>query len=364
MTENIHIPYYQKLDHHAKLTGELNQYTAQVEHLLQFYQQMVMTRTFDQKAIALQRTGRLGTYASSLGQEAIGTALGYAMAANDVLVPAYREYAAQFIRGVRMADILLYWGGDERGMAYRTAPEGTRQDLPISVPIATQTCHAAGVAYAMKLRKQKRACVCVLGDGASSKGDFYEAMNAAGVWQLPVVFIVINNQWAISLPRSKQTAARTLAQKGIAAGIAGEQVDGNDVMACYERFQQALSVAHDNKGPTLIEAITFRLSDHTTADDANRYRDAADVEKQWQYEPIRRLEALLKQTFNISAQQFESIHHQSTEQVDAEIAVYLDTPPQRPQSIFDHLYAQLPDALATQKKQLLQKVSAKPRRVL
>ena len=188
---------------------------------------MVLTRVFDKKAIALQRTGKMGTYPSSLGQEAISVAIGSVMQKDDVLFPYYREYGAQFLRGVTMTEIFQYWGGDERGMDYK----GPQKDFPICVPIATHAPHAVGVAYAMKLRKEPRVAVFVCGDGATSKGDFYEAMNAAGLWKLPVVFVVNNNQWAISVRREIQTGCQTIAQKAIAAGFDGEQVDGNDIVA-------------------------------------------------------------------------------------------------------------------------------------
>jgi len=195
--------------------------------LVELMRLMRLNRAFDAKAIALQRTGQLGTYASSLGQEASYTGIGYAMRPEDVLAPSYREHGACFVRGVPMADILLYWGGDEQGMAF----DEPRHDFPVSVPIATHVLHAAGAAYAFQYRGEPRVAVAVCGDGGTSKGDFYEAINVAGAWHLPCVFLVVNNQWAISVPRSKQTRAQTLAQKAVAAGIPGEQVDGNDVLA-------------------------------------------------------------------------------------------------------------------------------------
>ena len=205
------------------------------------------TRLFDEKAISLQRRGQLGTYASSLGQEAIGTAIGSAMSEDDVLFPAYREYAAQFFRGVTMTDILLYWGGNETGMNFK----GQRLDFPICVPIASQAPQAVGAAYAMKLRNEKRVAVCIIGDGATSKGDFYEAINAAGTWELPIVFVINNNRWAISMPRKTQTRAETLAQKAIAVGFPGEQVDGNDVIILKHRIDQAIHKARSGIGPSL-----------------------------------------------------------------------------------------------------------------
>ena len=198
-------------------------------------------QAFDAKAVSLQRTGRLGTYPSSLGQEAVAVGVGAAMRAEDVLLPCFREQGAQLMRGTTMVELLLYWGGDERGSDYAVP----RDDFPVSVPIGTHAPHAAGTAMAFQLRGDARVAVCAIGDGATSKGDVYEAMNFAGARRLPVVFVVNNNGWAISFPRAKQTAAETLAQKAIAAGMPGVQVDGNDVIAVRWAMEQALDRARN-----------------------------------------------------------------------------------------------------------------------
>jgi len=195
--------------------------------LVSLYRGMVLTRAFDLKAVSLQRTGRLGTYAVSLGQEAVSVGIASAMRAEDVVLPSYRDNGTLLWRGTKMEEILLFWGGDERG----SLSSGPAHDFPYCIPVGSQAPHAAGVAYAFKLRKEPRVAVCLFGDGATSKGDVWEAMNFAGVHKLPVVFVANNNQWAISVPLKLQTASETLAQKAIAAGFAGEQVDGNDVIA-------------------------------------------------------------------------------------------------------------------------------------
>ena len=249
------ITYTQFLDEAGRAVQGFPEELRDPATLRALYEVMVRTRAFDKKAIALQRTGQLGTFASSLGQEAIGAGVGAAMRPEDVLLPSYRDYAAQFSRGVTMTEVLLYWGGDERGMDY----QGPRRDFPICVPVASHTCHAAGVAFAMKYRGEARVAVAILGDGATSKGDFYEAINVAGVWRLPVVFVVNNNQWAISVSRRAQTAAETLAQKAIAAGIPGEQVDGNDVVAVRDRVGAAVERAREGQGASLVECLSYRL---------------------------------------------------------------------------------------------------------
>ncbi len=312
--------------------------------LLPLYRAMHVTRIFDTKAIALQRTGKLGTFASALGQEAIGVGVASAMRAEDVLVPSYRDHAAQFLRGVTMAECLLYWGGDESGSNFAVP----RDDFPICVPIATQVCHAAGAAYAFKLRGEARVAVCFLGDGASSKGDFYEGLNFAATWQAPMVVVINNNQWAISVPRDRQTAAQTLAQKAIAAGIEGCQVDGNDIVAVRQAAQAAIDKARAGGGPGLIEAISYRLGDHTTADDASRYRDPDTVEQQWANEPIARLRNYLLRLGEWDAKREEQLVKDCTDAVNAAVETYLATPPPTVAAMFEHLFAALPPSMQEQ----------------
>ena len=326
----------------------LPDWAADIDLLKTLYRAMVRVRAFDAKAVALQRTGRLGTYASSLGQEAVGTGAASAMRADDVLLPSFRDQAAQLVRGVTPLELLLYWGGDERGSDFA----GPRQDFPISVPVASHIPHAAGVALAFKLRRQPRAALCIFGDGATSKGDFYEALNMAGVWQLPLVLLVNNNQWAISVPRTTQSRAETLAQKAIAAGITGEQVDGNDILAVRHRVALALDKARAGGGPTLIEALTYRLGDHTTSDDARRYRDDATVSPHWPDEPIARLRLFLTARDAWSRADEEAAHAEAAAVVDAAVEAYLATPPRQAASMFDHLFATLPPCLAAQRAEL------------
>ncbi len=333
------------IDAEGRPMGDLPAWALGPANLVPHYRAMVLTRTFDAKAVALQRTGRLGTYASSLGQEAVGVGTASAMAADDVLLPSFRDQSAQLLRGVTPLELLLYWGGDERGSDFA----GPREDFPICVPVGTHAPHAAGVALAFALRKQKRASVCLLGDGATSKGDVYEALNMAGVWRLPLVMVVNNNQWAISVPRSAQSAAATLAQKAIAAGIEGEQVDGNDVIAVCDTVGRALARAREGGGATLIEAITYRLTDHTTADDAGRYRGEAEVSAHWHGEPIARLRAYLVALGAWSREDEEHALADAAATVDRAIAAYLATSPQPVTAMFDHMFANLPAALRVQR---------------
>jgi pyruvate dehydrogenase E1 component alpha subunit len=206
------------------------------------------------------------------------------------------------------------------------------------------------VALAMKLRHEPRVAVCCLGDGGTSKGDFYEAINLAGAMALPAIFVVVNNQWAISVPRRAQTAAATLAQKAIAAGIAGEQVDGNDVVAVAEAVRCAAERARAGIGATLIEAVTYRLGDHTTVDDARRYRDDAEVSRHWESEPIMRLRNYLAAERAWGKADEEELLERCTAETDAAAEQYLAVAPEAPTAMFDHLYAQLPAELAAQRQ--------------
>jgi len=343
------VRYTGYLDPNGVLTSELPEFAASRDAVIRLYRQMLLTRTFDAKAVALQRTGRLGTYASSLGQEAVGVGVGDAMYEDDVLLPTFREHGAQICRGVALTEMLLYWGGDERGSDFSVP----RQDFPISITVGGHAPHAAGVALACKLRGDRRAAVCIFGDGATSKGDVYEAMNLAGAWQLPVVFVVNNNQWAISVPRARQTAAETLAQKAVAAGFEGEQVDGNDVLAVRAVMRRAIDAARGNYQPHLIECLTYRLADHTTVDDASRYRDDAEVSEQWRNDPIARLRSYLSNALDWGRADEQALIAECHGLVEVAAQEYLDTPPQAAESMFDYLYAELPAALREQRERML-----------
>lgn len=250
---------------------------------------MIFMKLADQKANNLQRQGRMGTYASIRGQEAIQTATGMLMTREDWLVPAFRELGVMWLFGIPLKDIYQYWVGNEWGSH---APANVNC-LPIAIPVGSQMLHAVGIGMGMKMRKEKKAAVTFFGDGATSEGDFHEAMNCAGVYGAQTVFICQNNQWAISVPRSKQTASKTIAQKAIAYGVPGIQVDGNDLIGCYVAVKAAIERARNGEGATLIEAHTFRLGDHTTSDDAKKYRDPKEVETWLPRDPLVRIQAYL-----------------------------------------------------------------------
>lgn len=345
--ERFEVPYYQYLDEHSQVTDDAPPLAHDMKALLHLYRRMVLVRVMDTKAIALQRTGKLGTYPSTRGQEAVFVGMGQAMAKQDIFVPYYRDMPALLERGVTIEQILMYWGGDERGNDFKDS-----EDFPYSVPVGSQPLHAAGAAYAVKYHKEKRAVVSSCGDGATSQGDFYEAMNVAGAWKLPVVFAVCNNQWAISVPLSAQTAAHTLAQKAIAAGIPGEQVDGNDIIAVHYRMTEALHQAREDHAPRLIEMVCYRQHDHTTADDASRYEPKSLRETEWKKEPIQRLRRYLEKAGVWDDQQEESLLADCANEVEAAVKAYLAMPPQPLESMFDYLYAKLPQAYVAQRDML------------
>ncbi len=346
--DRFEIPYYQYLTEESKLTDEVPAIAEDSNTLLELYRLMVLVRTMDTKAIALQRTGKLGTYPSTRGQEAVFVGIGHAMQKKDILVPYYRDIGTLIQRGVRLSQILMYWGGDERGNVYQDST-----DFPYSVPVGSQPLHASGAAYALKYRKEKQAVLSICGDGATSQGDFYEAMNVAGAWKLPVVFVVCNNQWAISVSREAQTAARTIAQKAIAAGFDGEQVDGNDIIAVQHRTAEALKKARETQTPTLLEMVCYRQSDHTTADDASRYEPKNSREREWPKEPIARLQKYL-QTKNVLTDAIEAnIQADAAAEVERNVKEYLELEPQPLTAMFDYLYATLPKAYAEQRDSLM-----------
>jgi len=344
------IRYSRFLDPKGNAVRPLPDFARDRDELVALYRAMVLARRFDAKAVALQRTGRLGTFASALGQEAVPIGVASAMRAEDVLLPSFREHGAQLWRGVSPFELLLFWGGDERGSDFAES----REDFPVCVPVGTHAPHAVGVGLAFKLRREKRVAVCMFGDGATSKGDVAEALNAAGVWQLPVVFVINNNRWAISLPLSQQTTAETLAQKAIAAGIDGEQVDGNDVIAVREAVSRAVAKARAGGGPHLIEALTYRLGDHTTADDASRYRSGSEVSARWAEEPIARLRNYLVSAGMWGKADEERLLADVTVAIERAAETYLGTLPQGVETIFDFTYQSLPKDLADQRRAALE----------
>jgi len=318
------------------------------DDLLKLYRWMVTARVFDERALALQRQGRLGTYAPLQGQEAAQVGSAYALKPEDWMFPSYREHVVQVMRGQRWLDILIYWGGSEEG---NRIPQNVN-NFTICIPIGTQILHAVGAAWAAKIRGDKLATIVYFGDGATSEGDFHEGLNFAGVFKTPTVFFCQNNQYAISLPRTMQTASETLAQKAFAYGFEGIQVDGNDVLAVYKVTKEALEKARNGGGPTMIEAVTYRLSHHTTADDWTRYRSKEEVEQWKQKDPIVRFRRYLEQKGLWGAKDEETLWEGAKAEISKIVEEYEATPKRDVEDIFKYMYAEMPWHLKEQLEDL------------
>lgn len=311
------------------------------------YRLMLIARRLDERCINMQRQGRIGTYGPCRGQEATHCAATVVMEPEDWVVHAFREPGSFYHRGWPLETVLKFWGGFEEGCR---PPEGVN-DTPITVPIATQTVHAMGLAWGMKLRGDPHAVLCYCGDGGTSEGDFHEAMNFAGAYHLPIVFLIENNQWAISVPRDKQTASETLAQKALAYGFDGLQLDGNDALAVYVGTKEAVDKAKRDGGPTLIEAVTYRLGAHTTADDPTKYRSQAELEKWEKLDPIPRFQKYLIKRGMLDQKRIDEIEAGVLAEVAAAVDRFEASRDVDPLDCFDYMYDQLPAELIAQRNE-------------
>jgi pyruvate dehydrogenase E1 component alpha subunit len=326
------------------------------ELLLKLYRAMLLGRRFDERMLILQRQGKIGTFAPIKGQEAqVGAAA--ALNPDDWIVPSFREAPVEMWFGKPMERILLYYGGYNEG---GQIPDGLNL-LPISVPVGSQMIHAVGIGYGIKYRGQNTVVATFFGDGATSEGDFHEAMNFASVYQAPVVFICQNNHWAISLPRSRQTHSRTLAQKAIAYDMPGLQVDGNDVLAVYKAAKDAADRARRGEGPTLIEMVTYRLSMHTTADDPKKYRTEEEVREWEKRDPITRFEKYLRDKDILDDQKNQSVGEEVKTEISAAERRWSELVEKgvNPLDMFEHAYAELTPTLSDQREMLKRELEEK-----
>lgn len=315
------------------------------KQLKEIYELMVLSRTFDDIALKLQREGRILTYASLLGQEAAQVTSAYILNNDDWFVTTYRDHAVWFTRGFKMGlpNLLMdklyqYWAGDERGMKFTES--NSLKALPPAIPIASQIPHAVGLAWTELMKGTKNVAIVYFGDGATSKGDFHAGMNFAGVFKIPCLFFCQNNQWAISVPRSRQTASETIAQKAEAYGFEGVLVDGNDVFAVYKATQDALEKARAGKGPTLIEAYTYRLENHTTADDWKRYRSEEEFEAWKKKDPIVRLRKYMEKEKIWSEKEEKELQERAKAQVNEAVKKFESVPPPEKEEMFRYVYAE------------------------
>lgn len=312
-------------------------------NLRRLFRCMLASRRFDERMLKLQRQGRIGTYGPALGQEAASLGPAFVIGPKDWFVPAFRETAGMLWRGWPMWRIILWWSGNEEGAK---VPEEIN-DLPICVPVGSQCLHAAGLAWSCKLKGTDHVAIGFLGDGATSQGDFHEAMNCAGVYQAPLITVIQNNQWAISHPRAKQTASATLAQKAAAYGFDGVQVDGNDILAMIVATRDAVKKARDGGGPTLIEAVTYRLGVHTTADDPKKYRTDEEVEKWKPKDPLIRFGQYLKRKKILDDKGRDLLEEEVAKEIAAAVETAEAYEPDA-SSPFHHAFSEMPDHLRTQ----------------
>ena len=322
------------------------------DQLLRLHRAMVLGRQFDARQLNLQRQGRIGTFAPVTGQEAAQIGGVAALKETDWMVPSFRETAAQIFRGQSMESVLIAAAGYNEAAEYDDVE--TPRTLPVSVPVGSQMLHACGIAYGAKLKETGEVAMTFFGDGATSEGDFHEAMNFAGVFELPVIFICQNNQWAISVPRSQQTRSETIAQKALAYGITGLQVDGNDILAVSAAAREAVDRAREGKGPTLIECVTYRLQMHTTADDPKRYRGDEEVEEWKKKDPISRFETYLKDRELLDDEKIKSIGEEIQQQINEAVkkAEKAFEEMGDPLDMFHHVYAEMPARLKAQREWL------------
>jgi len=343
-THECEVEYVQLLDDQGNLKENPGLSDDDIKTI---YWNMNLGRVLDQKMLNLQKQGRLGTFASVEGQEGCQAALAFAIKDNPNvwLTPSFRENVVMLARGVPMELILQYWGGYESG----SKMDPSLKVLPVSIPVGSQALHATGIAMAMNIKGEKGAAISFFGDGATSEGEVHEAMNFAGVFNAPVIFFCQNNQYAISTPRKHQTASKTLAQKAFAYGFKGVQVDGNDIFAVYKVVKEAVDKAMNGGGPTFIEAITYRLGHHTTADDWKKYRDEKEVEEWKKRDPVGRLRQYMMKKGIWNDEQEQKMLSDAQTQVEDKVKGYETMKKPKVEEIFDYLYEKIPPILQEQK---------------
>lgn len=354
------IEYLSILDENGRVDRELEP-PIKPETLFKIYRIMLLSRRFDERLLNLQRQGRIGTFPPISGQEAAQLGAVAPLGPEDRLVPSFRETAAEIWRGRSLENVVIANNGLNEG---GIMPQASK-DFPIAIPVASQIPHAVGLAWGAKYRQTGEVVMVFFGDGATSEGDFHEGMNFAAVFQVPLVFVCQNNQWAISIPVSAQTRSKTLVQKAVAYGMPGIQVDGNDVLAVFAAAESAVARARAGNGPTLIECVTYRVSVHTTADDPKRYRTDEEVQLWQQRDPLRRFESYLLDKGILTEDKIGELQSAIAEEIQSAV-VRAEEQMQSmgdPLEMFDHLYAQMPPSLKRQKAMLASELSAAGREV-
>ncbi len=347
VVQNFNVEYLQVMDENGNADEKLMPKLSD-KQIKELYELMILVRTFDDKAFAMQRQGRIGTYIQFKGQEASQIGSAYVLQDKDWMFPMYRSIGALIARKHPMHKLLQYAGGDIKGLR---GPDNVN-NFPITITVGTQITLAVGCAWASKLKNEKTVSLVYFGEGASSKGDFHEGLNFAGVFKVPAIFICENNQYAISVPRKRQTAAETIAQRAISYGIKGIQVDGMDVFAMYKATQEAADNARAGKGATLIEALTYRLCDHSTSDDAKRYRTEQEFKSWMKKEPILRLEKYMRSKKLLDDKYKKEVAKKASEQVEKEVKIYENLPAPKPEEMLKYVYSELTPNLKEQLNEL------------
>ena len=347
MTVSDKVEYLSILNEKGELDASLEPDISEELHF-KLHRALFLARKFDERLLNLQRQGRIGTFPPISGQEAAQLGAVALLRPSDWMVPAFRETAAEIWRGRSLESVIIYNNGYSEGA--EIPPD--LNNLPISVPVASQILHAVGLGWAAKYRQTDDVAMTFFGDGATSEGDFHEGLNFAGVFQTPVIFVCQNNHWAISIPVAKQTRSKTLAQKALAYGMPGIQVDGNDILAVYTAAKEAVDRARAGQGPTLVECVTYRMAVHTTADDPKRYRTEEEVQKWRERDPIVRYQKYLMDKGLLSQDKIAGIE----DEILAEIQAAVDGAEEQmkafgdPVDMFEHAYARMPAYLKDQKK--------------
>ena len=334
----------QVMDNNGKVINPDSKPGIPDKEIVEAYKLMQFSRTADLMTVSFQRQGRMYTYPPNFGQEAISTAAGKIIRKQDWVVPAFRELGTWLSKGVKLSDIFLYWGGYEDGSLLSGVP----RLLPFSVPMASQLPHAVGIGYAVNYKQEDSVVFTFLGDGATSEGDFHEALNFAGVWKVPVIFIIQNNHYAISVPVKKQTAAKNLAVKSVAYGIPGIKADGNDFFAIYAAISEAFNYCRKGNGPVLIEAVTYRRGAHTTSDDPSLYRTEAEENEWAEKDPIKRLRGYLVSNKLWKETDDEPLLEQYKKEVEKEFSIYENYPQYKLEDVFKFHYKDMPEDLKNQ----------------
>ncbi len=340
---------YQVLDPHGQLVRPMPQGLSD-ESLVEWYRTMWQTRFFSNKVVALQRQGRATTWGPLIGQEATAVGMGAVLEPQDWLTGSYREAGAYFARGFPIAGVAYYTRGLQPPREVCQPGGRDFRCLPLQIVIATQMLHAVGLAMAAKIKGENSVVVGGCGDGATSEGDFNEALNYAGVFKAPAVLVVTNNGWAISTPRARQTAAENLAARGVGFGIPARIVDGNDLLAVYEVMKEATDRARAGDGPTLIEAITYRLGAHTTADDPTRYRPKEELQYWEARDPMKRLKAFLIERGALTEESDAQLVEGAEAFVAAQVQLAHDHPAPGADGFFNNVFEELTPRMERQRE--------------